>query len=216
MSKYKKDKTRISPSTILNYYFPMDNTIPQDILERAGIRGNILHSAIENSLLKESFTFGELAEKIDSNNQISENDKKTLMTQFANFSSFNENLELEENRTLEEFVELEKIRGYIDYRDSTQIIDWKTNSVLGKKELEKYELQLNIYRYMIFKKHGKKIDKLKIVHLTKKEKLTPTGKERKAGDLLKVYDCKIYSIDYIDSLIDVVYTHLILNANNEK
>jgi hypothetical protein len=123
---------------------------------------------------------------------------------------------LEENRTLEEFLELEKIRGYVDYRDDSQIIDWKTNSVLGKKELEKYELQLNIYRYMIFKKHGKKIDKLKIVHLTKKEKLTPNGKERKAENLLKVYECKIYSIDYIESLIDIVYTHLISNNNKNK
>jgi hypothetical protein len=194
----------------------MDNTIPHDILERAGIRGNILHSAIEHSLLKKSFTFGELAETIDINNQISENDKKILMTQFSNFSSFNEILELEENRTLEEFLELEKIRGYVDYRDDSQIIDWKTNSVLGKKELEKYELQLNIYRYMIFKKHCKKIDKLKIVHLTKKEKLTPAGKERKAEDLLKVYECKIYRIDYIESLIDIVYTHLISNNNKNK
>lgn len=187
---------RISPSKILNFYYPMDREIPQEILEKAGNRGTYLHSKIENFFNDESevktFDFDEKDREIIEiqwNNFISQIDK----TKFINYIQ-----ELE--------IVTDKMSGYIDflgvYDDVPSIIDWKTNSVLGAKEIEKYTLQLNLYRYMIKLVYKNNFDSMYIVHLTK----------NKSRNRLKFIKCDLIEDEVLENKINEVYKYY----NNEE
>jgi len=68
---------KISPSTIINHYYPFDGDIPEDILIRAGAVGNCIHEAIENHLSQsENINLDEIIKNKD--NELIENNSLFL------------------------------------------------------------------------------------------------------------------------------------------
>lgn len=189
---------KISPSKILNFYYPMEREIPEDILKKAGDRGTYLHSKIENYFDKKA-----KIEEFD----FDEKDRITVDLQWDNFKSEIENHDLK-SAVQELEIVTKKLSGYIDfigkYENLPTIIDWKSNSVLGKKEVEKYTLQLNLYRFMIEEVYQQTFENLYIVHLTK----------NKSRNKLKFIKCELIANDIIEKKINEVYNHFNNEENN--
>jgi hypothetical protein len=206
---------KVSPSALMNYYFPFDSDIDQNVLILAGARGNVVHECIEEFVESGVIPFEERVahheqELLKTGNAFSMKDYNTMKLQLSHFENYNYLLELDlESAIVEHYVDdLNNTHGYVDYHDDKQIIDWKTNSVLGKKEVEKYSIQMNLYRYMLYNTKYIDITDLKIVHLTKNEEMTPTMKLRKPEILLKIHQVELIPFEILEGMIEEVYNHI--------
>lgn len=185
---------RISPSKILNYFYPMDSDIDEVILKKAGARGSIVHSFIENKLL------GKAEEDYSTFQNYDLLQEKDFVKIEELKSSF-ESLDLLdfEDFTLEKVVETQKVRGIVDYigkyQETRCIIDWKTNSSFGEKELTKATLQMNIYRLMLSSIINEDIPVMKIGYITK----------NKTKNRVKFFDIEIIPNEELISKINEAY-----------
>lgn len=200
---------KISPSKILNYYYPMPD-IPKDILERAGARGSIVHARIEEALNNNNFTINKneylLKGRYDERTyyQIMNEDDLFKVNEIweATKKFVAENQFEPEHQEL--YIQLDKIHGYVDfigtYNKKNVIVDWKTNSALMKKDIEKYSLQMNLYRYMHHKANGVMIHNLYLSHLSAQR--TKQGVKYYSP---KMIECPLIPFEKIEQIIDEVY-----------
>ena len=210
---------KVSPSALMNHYFPFDSNVDESVLILAGARGNVVHECIEEFVKSGVIPFEERVayheqELLKTGNAFSTKDYNTMKLQLSHFENYNYLVDLDlESAIVEHYVDdLNNTHGYVDYHDDKQIIDWKTNSVLGKKEIEKYSIQMNLYRYMLYNTKYIDITDLKIVHLTKNEEMTPTMKLRKPEMLLKIHQVELIQFEVLEGMIEEVYNHI----NKEK
>lgn len=200
---------KISPSKILNYYYPMPD-IPKEILERAGARGSIVHARIEEALINNHFNInnqehllkGRYDDRtyyqiLNDEDMLKVNEIWEATKKFVTENKF-------EPEQQELYISLDKIHGYVDYigkyNDCMAIVDWKTNSAITKKDVEKYSLQMNLYRYMHYKANGVKIDKLYLSHLA-----ATRTKQKLKYYVPKMIECELMEFEKIEQIIDEVY-----------
>jgi hypothetical protein len=200
----EKFSDKISPSKILKYFYPMDANIDELVLKRAGARGNVIHNRIEHALLGKDVTNEDQLQNYD---KLEESDFPKIETLWQSFMS--EDLLQFENYALETKIETSTVRGIIDYLGyydgKLSIIDWKTNSGTfkeGGEELEKFTLQLNIYRLMVKAILKVDIEDLYIFHIT----------PNKTKNRVKKYKCELLEDQEVISKIKEVYDYY----ENEK
>lgn len=197
---------KISPSKIINYYYPMPE-IDEEILKRAGLRGKIVHKFIENYFNnkkndKEKF----LKEK--NNKILNEKDLEKIKQMIENIDSSDLKEKLK-SKEQELYIETNKLKGFVDFigeeEEEKLIIDWKTNSKLDKEEIEKYTIQINLYRYMYEKKFRKKIENLYIYHITNNKNINK----------IKKIKCSLIPNEKLEKMIDEVYDYYKKKNQNE-
>lgn len=197
---------KISPSKIINYYYPIPE-IDEEILKRAALRGKIVHKFIENYFNnkkndKEKF----LKEK--NNKILNEKDLEKIKQMIENIDSSDLKEKLK-SKEQELYIETNKLKGFIDFlgkeEEKTIIIDWKTNSKLDKEEIEKYTIQINLYRYMYEKKFKKKIENLYIYHITNNKNINK----------IKKIKCSLIPNEKLEKMIDEVYDYYKKKNQNE-
>lgn len=167
--EFKNDTFKITPSKIVGYYYPMDTQIDEVILKRAGIRGSIIHNRIENLLMGIEEDYNIM--KIEEYSLLEPKDIETINLLWNNYITEKPIIPNHDEFACEVSLETGKVRGIIDYfgmhNGEISIIDHKTNSTFGEKEISKATLQLNIYRLMIKANFKIDVENLYIHHITK-------------------------------------------------
>lgn len=204
----EKGEKKVSPSKLLNKLFPIEREIPEHILEKAGARGSAIHELIENYIL------GEKEPDLSFYEFMLENDDYLKVLEIWN--NFKEEIKecdlIAKECYLEHFVsELDNLCGYIDYFDDKKIIDWKTNSALTKKDIEKYTLQMNLYRLMIFKTKNILIDDLYLFHLCKKYQ-----KNKETKIKFNIIKCELIPFEWLEEQVEILFKEINKKEKNVK
>jgi superfamily I DNA/RNA helicase len=155
--KFKKRKVFISPHTIME---------DSELLEEQSDTDNFNENNFSIKYLQEKRKFGirihNLAHKIANNIEV-----KSDLLEVQRIKSFINNIRANEIKSEVEFIlpfENEVIRGVIDllafYEDRIEIIDYKTDS--SQRNIEKYKIQLSVYKEAISKIYPSKKIKCKL------------------------------------------------------
>lgn len=170
---YINNKELISVSEILNNYFGNSyNKVPKEILEKAKIRGNVIHKILElyfkninniniNKKLKE------LINKKNFSNII----KNYCNTAINSISSFILGFKKEQeikNLIIEKSFNYKWIAGTPDLILNDIIIDYKTYKIMTKELRLKAELQLTAYYWLLIN-NGIKISNLAYIYWIKED-----------------------------------------------
>lgn len=168
--EFKNETFKISPSKIVNYYYPMDTQIDEEVLLKAGTRGNVIHGRIEEFLLTGNEMPYEI-KNVQGYEMLEQKDLDAIETLWSSYIETKPLIIEDDNFACEVALETGKVRGIIDFfgmhNGEVAIVDHKTNSTFGEKEIAKATLQLNIYRLMIKANFNIDVDNLYIHHITK-------------------------------------------------